>query len=394
MAPTGPPGDPGTAAAPPGVRRETPGAAVRSRGPGPAASPGPWSRVASTNLAEYAARLRAAGCPPETVCDILVPEIERRQTVRLDRAQLGESGDDFWSTGERRRELREEASRRRLAARDSEEQQFREIACRPSPQDFNEALTILLLEVLARFAGPEAPRQLVQWMGTAKLRAARWAEIPSDQLLPEERDWIRRDAAALQQQLATIFPGGQLEEFKLRLHMFFEYRFFRTSEALESLGLSGAEWREFCRIEQRITPDKLGEVLGFDNLLQEQPARPDPSTIEPDLQRLLGPERFARHQRGKDGPYQDTAGLAQAHGLPGDAPEQVRSLLQRWRQEVQSGRGLWDQDEARARPVLTAQRDRLRRELEAVLAAVPEGQRGGTIDRWIRNVFEGEWNKP
>lgn len=393
MAPTGPPGDPATAAAPPGVRRETPGAALRSRGPGPAASPGPWSRVASTNLAEYAARLRAAGCPPETVCDILVPEIQRRQAVRLDRAQLGESGDDFWATGERRRHLREEASRRRVAARDWEEQLLREIACRPSPHDLNEALMTLLLEVLARFAGPEAPRQLVQLIGTAKLRADRWAEIPSDQLLPEERDWIRRDAAALQQQLATIFPGGQLEEFKLRLHLLIEYRFLKQSEALDSLGLSGAEWREFCRIEQRVTPDKLGEVLGFDNLLQEQPARPDPSTIEPDVQRLLGPERYARYQREKDGPYQDTVGLAQAHGLPGEAPEQVRSLLQRWRQEVQSGRALWDQNEDRARPVLNAQRDRLRRELEALLAAVPEGQREGTIDRWIRNVFEGEWNK-
>lgn len=349
--------------------------------------------MASTNLAEYAARLRAAGCPPETVCDILVPEIQRRQAVRLDRAQLGESGDDFWATGERRRHLREEASRRRVAARDWEEQLLREIACRPSPHDLNEALMTLLLEVLARFAGPEAPRQLVQLIGTAKLRADRWAEIPSDQLLPEERDWIRRDAAALQQQLATIFPGGQLEEFKLRLHLLIEYRFLKQSEALDSLGLSGAEWREFCRIEQRVTPDKLGEVLGFDNLLQEQPARPDPSTIEPDVQRLLGPERYARYQREKDGPYQDTVGLAQAHGLPGEAPEQVRSLLQRWRQEVQSGRALWDQDEDRARPVLNAQRDRLRRELEALLAAVPEGQREGTIDRWIRNVFEGEWNK-
>jgi hypothetical protein len=38
----------------------------------------PWSQLESTDLAVYAANLRAAGCPPKTVRDILLPLVEEK----------------------------------------------------------------------------------------------------------------------------------------------------------------------------------------------------------------------------------------------------------------------------------------------------------------------------
>jgi len=42
----------------------------------------PWSRLVSDDLSEFAARLRAAGCPDQTVCDILMPRIREATRVR------------------------------------------------------------------------------------------------------------------------------------------------------------------------------------------------------------------------------------------------------------------------------------------------------------------------
>ncbi len=66
-----------------------------------------WSTLESTNLLLYAENLRKAGCPEKTVCDIVVPALERWEADRLSEVSVAHSdaGSNYWATGKRRREI-------------------------------------------------------------------------------------------------------------------------------------------------------------------------------------------------------------------------------------------------------------------------------------------------
>lgn len=72
-----------------------------------------WSSLESTNLLLYAENLRSVGCPEKTVCDIVVPALDRWMGDRFAEISVSQSiaGSNYWATGKRRREINAEFRR-------------------------------------------------------------------------------------------------------------------------------------------------------------------------------------------------------------------------------------------------------------------------------------------
>lgn len=85
-----------------------------------------WSQIESNDFREFAANLRQAGCPEETLCDVIRPAILRSFNGR--KGQLAQGG-NYWATGESRRALRANAAAAEIGQNEAQDRLLAELAC-------------------------------------------------------------------------------------------------------------------------------------------------------------------------------------------------------------------------------------------------------------------------
>jgi len=361
-----------------------------------APTPTPWSRIASTNFAQYAANLRHAGCPEETLCDILGPAVERHFEDE-DSRRGAPAGTDFWAMGESRRRQRQEDAQRRADLLEEKDRLRAVLTCAAMPDDDLDDLGVrLVMEWIAGFLGPERQEALIRWGVAAEARAVQWEARTEGLPLPEEVAAIRKEREDFLRRLEPLITESEWEEAALRLTYLFESDRFVTSEARQALtpALTPEELRELCRIENSRENRVLGEVDRFRELLGEALPVRTSAELEAEFQALLGEARSQEFLRQRDPAFNEAKQVAVESGLPPEVPDQIHGVLESFRADIPGLRSQWGATREPGRHRLQERRDEVRQQLQDLLAGLPEEERERLVREWTDGVIRSHWNRP
>lgn len=286
------------------------------------APPFHWRDVAAEDFKQYAVGLRAIGCPPETVRDILRAELTTQFLARR-RAIVEPFQRQYWSVAARGRELDNETKPYVEAIKKLEKETLGKLdeylggkaaSKDESRRQFDPETAFL----------PEDKRKALEKLheqfsaDLAKLRPANGAkETPELRAQREALDKQRWES------VARLLSPEEHEEYQLR-------RTRNAREAQASTGFEGTpeEARAIARIHQQYMdpadhpnskdPDYAAKKAAADEVrLQREEA----------MKAALGPERYAQFQQGFDGNFRDVFRITERYGLSRDAAAQAADVL-------------------------------------------------------------------
>lgn len=278
------------------------------------ASP-PWLHIESDNYHEYAANLRAVGCPEKTVRDIIVADIgkifaEQKRAIN-DRSQ-----DPFWMTEDQREEIRHERALQETELTLAKWELLRELFVYPIDEEvFKIVRGEGMVQVGMWLAGGFLEReQVIRLIGIGVYFDKQTEAINRRAfgiLLEEDYDQARDLRARLKQEAAALVGGAGVEEIFLRLTL-------AQSDDMGILrygvNLSGTEIRNLIKIRSAAR-DLFTEMFaghGFKDLRSEEVREEE---IETAMARYLGRERYEDYTRAKDDRFQGIYTFATENGL-------------------------------------------------------------------------------
>jgi len=351
-----------------------------------------WSQLESDDFREFAAHLRAVGCPEETICDILRPEIERSFDARQRRL---EQDGNFWATGPARRALRTQTEFAKLALSEEQGHLLAELTCLSNLVDKDRDLTTVgLVNVVTGFLNPATQRKLILLISEFEQIEQRWRQKTGGILLPENVEALEAERAGLKQRLNGLLSEHERQELDLRISSFANRQFGADDERLKSLKLTPGELREFVRITSATEVSPLAKMLSLSSLLEEPPPLMTEAESKTHLQTLLGEERYAEYRRQQDDAYRGAVQLLAAHKLAREVPVLVYQAMDQFRTDLAPIREAWKSDRTTAQQSLFEQRDEMRIRLDALLAGVPEKDRHDLLNQWVDQAIQQFWRAP
>lgn len=356
--------------------------------------PTPWSQITSTNLEQYAANLRRAGCPEETLCDILGPAVER-QFEEADSRRPVPAVADFWAMGESRQRQRQENAQRQADLLEEKGRLRAMLTCDALPAEGMDDLEVrLVMEWISGFLGPERQDALLRWGMAAEARATQWKARTEGLPLPEEMAVIRKEQEDFLRRLEPLITASEWEEAALRLTYLFESDEFDAPEVRQALALTPQELRELCRIENSQENQVLGEVDRFRELLGEEIPVRISAELEAEFHALLGEARYRELRRQRDPAFGEAKQLEAESGLPPEVPDQVHGVLESFRAEIPHLRSQWGAARESGRRQLQERRDEVRQQLQDLLTGLPEEEQQRLVRDWTDEVIRSHWNLP
>ncbi|MBN9692981.1 MAG: hypothetical protein J0M24_22285 [Verrucomicrobia bacterium] len=348
----------------------------------------PWSRLVSTNVLEFAARLREAGCPDQTVCDILSPRI--RERIRRDKMEA-EYAPNYWAVGAERRRLEAQTDESMLRLNQEEARLGDALGCSDALEKIGSDLRAEW--VLIGFLDPSRLPRLAE----ALARESRWVKEQDARtggiLLPEERTEILARRARFEDELGRWITPAELEELVLRAWVLMEGA--KQEGSLSDLELSGHEFREYCRIMAEDPLNLVDEATDYGDLLGLPDASLDPREQNRALQKLLGDERYRQYRQAEDSGLRAVQELARESGQDLEfvqpAFDMVERLRSEWIPEVQQR---WTDDPVAGLAELRDLRNQIQEELLQRLAGLPEDRVRSLVGDWLNDAIRESWSQP
>lgn len=296
----------------------------------------PWQELASPDLKEHVAKLRAAECPEETVKDIAVGAVDRMFASREAALKLRPEERQPWEPSPRNirndytlnRQVRELVDEKRRVLRD--------------------ALGYdVLLEYPPALAGryasyeaaimalPESKRE-----GARAIMEAFWNKQDDLQERTKgfwelddlkEREQLARDRKA---QLAKILTPDEFLDFEIAAS--------GTAGSLRSrLATFDASEKEFREIYRaRMALEDVGRSFNSEDPEDTRQWRERYAAanqqVEAQVQKLLGDERYADYKRSEDYQYRNLAEVAKQNGVDKDAINKAYDAQKFAQQEVRN----------------------------------------------------------
>ena len=281
-----------------------------------------WRSLYSTNYQEFIAKLRAFGCPEQTVRDIVIMDIAKLYARKRAEARRQGKPYQYWRThepGDHKLEshLAELNREQHKLVRDllgveivSARAQYWEeddpsVAYDFLPADKRHRLAELLTrferkidEVYTRGEGELSARDEEELRALERQRTQELEAL----LTPEEREAYDLRYSAVAQIIRSEFGGIQLSEQEFR-RLFDVYKKYQ-SDMTQGFAVDQSNRQEFR------TPERLTAERGF----------------QEDIRAALGEARFAELQRSQDPAYDVLVQIAQRFNLPPELPSQVYDL--------------------------------------------------------------------
>ena len=299
-----------------------------------------WRALESTNYFVFIENLRAFSCPEETIRDIIITDVAKLYGRLRGQQRARYPAPKFWQTFDPLGGAAEPVElQQKLRALDREQRQL-----------IRELLDVELRWELAKYSGEaESQERSYSFLSSDKQAQVRamsdhFDELEQDLYL-QSRGWmLDGDMEALRQlqrqrreQLASLLSGEELEEYELR--------FSETSNNMRSQ-MSGfqpneEEFRRIFRLQQ--TYDKDFEQA-YD--MRDEAAQ---GVLASEIQKVLGPARFAEYQRAQDGDYRALLQLGERLAMPVDVANKVYNMKQaaeRVKYQVESNPNLTDEQRA------------------------------------------------
>ena len=357
----------------------------------PGREPTPWSRLISADLREYATNLRLAGCPAETICDLLRPEGKLALAIRTEAARYHTN---FWLSG-----AQQAAHNRAVQAQASRWQQeqvelLAELGCVVEWPEEEGLQVDLVLRVAAGFLPRERQLALLDLFLVGVQLRERWRERTEGVVLPADLQWLAAESQQFTQRFRHVLSAADFEEVCLRAVALLEGRAV-PDDAAAAGGITPAEFRELLRRSFLAGENELERVFHWERMLaeEERPSRSD-AQRDADQREVLGEAR-AEELRLRSGPtYAITREWADKYGLDATAPRRVFATLEQFQQAVaalaEAGR---EQTDAVKADFQAAHQAALAG-LEQSLSRVPATNRTEQLRHWLFQAAQDGWRQP
>jgi hypothetical protein len=131
-------------------------------------------------------------------------------------------------------------------------------------------------------------------------------------LIDEDRARLRHLYDGLFSEMSQLISPAERDELELRIQAM-EFLAGRNI-SLEGITLSGTELREYIRLSKSYRDPVKEGFLGFTELSEGELAARN-EAFESQVEKLLGPQRFAVYQLRQDTHYRESCAFAQQHHL-------------------------------------------------------------------------------
>ena len=347
----------------------------------------PWSRLASTNFLEFADRLRRAGCPDQTVCDILTPQIHdyfESQIVQLD--YVG----PYWALGDERRRLQTEAAESKARAKEEEAKWVETLGCFQSREFLDHSS---LTWIVGGFLGADRFRHVMKLISGESEFVRQWDERTDGVLLPEERAQLLARRAEFETELNRWLTPQEQKEIQLRIWVLM--RGIKSDSATDALGMSSHEYREFCEIQAGGRFGLHDYAANYPRLLQIPEPLANPRQQAAALQQLLGEERYWSYRHQLDPHFESVQTLARESGLDptvaAAAFAEVEAFQTQW---VPEARRQWATNPAAGLDQLRELRHQFQERLTQHLGELPEDKMQTLLEQWLNDAIREGWSQP
>lgn len=287
-----------------------------------------WLDIQSADLKDFVRRLRAAGCPDETVKDIIVAEVNRRFAIRQ-REVWPEQFEEykFW----RVEKMNDPA---RMKKQREQSRKYSEL------QKEKSALLVELLGVdperqqriedgYEDFVGNWQERQIA-FLPESKREAALkiiedFQERQQEMYTANRGIWDAQSRAEQRQletdkltALAAVLSPTELREYELRQSQTAS----QLNHDLRNLSISRDEYEAIFDIRKKYGDSihNYGDIESADGRKQVEENK---KAMKEDLLAALGPDRVKEYERGQDYQYQQLQRIAKKNELPADTANKV-----------------------------------------------------------------------
>jgi RNA polymerase sigma factor (sigma-70 family) len=281
-----------------------------------------WRALESPDYRQYIANLRAAGCPEQTIRDIIITDLERVYGQRIAKLSTPSAGRSYWirqySTVNTRRELEikqiEEEKRaaiRELLGIDAEEEAHRRTGV---PVPYDEGFEFLPGDKRACLR--EIDREFKALVASNDAQRAAWRE--SDHHSQRRDIYVWKEEA-----IKGLLSPEEFEEYEIRSG----YHAQGLRVRLSPFEPSEQEFRKILQIEKDFGKDKdyidprdvgLPSGSALDPVTKEQ--------FEKALREELGERRYAEYKLSMDNNYGFLHSLVQGSELPRENARAVFDL--------------------------------------------------------------------
>jgi hypothetical protein len=290
---------------------------------GPAAS---WKDLQTDDLKEFVQRLRAAGCPEETVQDLILAEVNRRYAI-LNRELWPERNVDkpFWEV---QKGDPAEAKRNRERSRKAAE--------------LRKEKSALLIELLG--VDPEKERRRAEGLADySDYNERRVSFLPEakreavvkflDEFEDKMQDFYTRNRGLYDSQyraerkqleeersqaLAQFLTPEEIREFELRQSQLAS----QLSHDLRGLTVSREQYDAIYDVRKKYG-DSIYNYGDLETKAERDQVAKNKEALQADLVAALGPDKAREYQRSQDYSYQELTRLARRNDLPVETAAKV-----------------------------------------------------------------------
>lgn len=358
-----------------------------------------WNGIRSTNFLIYAEHLRQVGCPEKTVCAIVRPALNRwyeGQRSAHEHSQLA-AGSNYWATGKRRRELRNETATFRDSLRKSLAGVQQSLGC-PITEAFQQesAEDFLVFGFLGQDRLAEIEGLLVKASQTISEASDKgWGpmQIPNHASRTPS-DFIRlwKQAIAFDRDLAGLLSPGDLEELVARYYCFERGYLAQTNSIFDSTGITPTEFRSLMLLCARAEHFSMAELNPYWPILEESPSDQGKSPSNKEVAALLGAQRAADFARETDPLFAGAKSSLLSLKVPESAAGQGYELVQRAVAMAADWRAQASQDPIAAKRAVIELRNTLRQQLGNLFVGISEDSRNQILNTWVDQRLLEAWN--
>jgi hypothetical protein len=278
--------------------------------PNPPSTPS-WQMIESKDFAQYAANLRAVGCPEWVVRNVIVAGIDRfyHRSIKLTPAYSPP-----WQNADRQR-----ADSRVQSGRQSELESEKQALIKASLgyEWDNRDEEIWKQAIASSLILGFLPEEKISQVTALDEKYARAAEsIRADAhgiLIDEDRARLQLLYQSLTAEKSRLLSPAELDELQLRVQAagyFAAYEFH-----LDGVAVNDAELREITRYSKAVKDVAKGRFIEERNMTEVERARRQ-AAFEQQVETLLGPARFADYRRAQDSNFRETYDFIQQINLP------------------------------------------------------------------------------
>jgi hypothetical protein len=297
------------------------------------ASTATWKDLQSEDLKEFIRRLRAAGCPEETIQDLILAEVNRRYAART-RALWPERFEQkpFWQVQKRNPDPAEQKKNR---------ENYRQ------EREWQKEKSALLVELLG--VDPEKQRRLeegldepIYWqdrqlafLPESKREAVQkyleGFEEKSQEMYARNRGlWdaqSRAEQRALEAEkmagLAQLLTPSELRDYELRQSQTAN----QLANDLRNLSVNREQYEAIFDIRKKYG-DSIYNYGDLEGKEARQKVEDNQKAMKAELATALGPSLVKEYERSQDYSYQQLVRLAQRNDLPADTAGKVYDYKQ------------------------------------------------------------------